>query len=81
MYDKNSSWGWMEPVLGQVSFFLLCMQFARAQLQNLGLRPYFYFQQERRVEYLIAKYPQYDAKFLADYSRIDRLARPHKMEE
>lgn len=26
------SWGWMEPVIGQLSFFLLCMQFARAQL-------------------------------------------------
>ena len=37
----SASWGWMEPVLGQVSFFLLCMQFARSQMQNLGIRPYY----------------------------------------
>ena len=37
----SASWGWMEPVLGQISFFLLCMQFARAQIQNLGIRPYY----------------------------------------
>ena len=30
------AWGWMEPPLGTVSFFLLCMQFARSQLQNIG---------------------------------------------
>ena len=23
------SWNWMEPPLGQISFFLLCLQFAR----------------------------------------------------
>ncbi|EJK72888.1 hypothetical protein THAOC_05535, partial [Thalassiosira oceanica] len=37
----SASWGWMEPVLGQISFFLLCMQFARSQMQNLGMRPYY----------------------------------------
>lgn len=73
------SWGWMEPVLGQLSFFLLCMQFARAQMQNLGLRPYFHWQQENRARRLIEKYPQYDAEFLANYSRCDRLSRPRKM--
>lgn len=26
------SWGWMEPPLGQLSFFLLCMQLARHQV-------------------------------------------------
>jgi hypothetical protein len=30
----------MEPPLGQISFFLLCMQYARAQLENLGAKPY-----------------------------------------
>mmetsp|Transcript_23626 Transcript_23626/g.51160 ORF Transcript_23626/g.51160 Transcript_23626/m.51160 type:complete len:313 (-) Transcript_23626:678-1616(-) len=74
-----ASWGWMEPVLGQVSFFLLCMQFARSQLQNLGMRPYFNWQRERRATHLIQKYPQYDAQFLANYSKIDRLVKPHEM--
>ena len=76
---QRSSWGWMEPVLGQISFFLLCMQFARSQLQNLGLRPYFHWQQERRAARLVRKYPQYDAEFLANYSRCDQLAEEHKM--
>lgn len=30
----------MEPPLGQISFFLLCMQYARSQLENLGAKPY-----------------------------------------
>mmetsp|Transcript_28853 Transcript_28853/g.54551 ORF Transcript_28853/g.54551 Transcript_28853/m.54551 type:complete len:326 (-) Transcript_28853:201-1178(-) len=74
-----ASWEWMEPILGHISFFLLCMQFSRAQLQNLGIRPYFNWQKERRSRYLIQKYPKYDAEFLANYSRCDRLAEPHDM--
>ena len=31
------AWNWMEPPLGTISFVLLCMQFARSQLQNLGI--------------------------------------------
>ncbi|KAL7526005.1 hypothetical protein ACHAXR_001265 [Thalassiosira sp. AJA248-18] len=73
----SASWGWMEPVLGHVSFFLLCMQFARSQLQNLGIRPYFNWQMERRASYLVQKYPQYDAEFLSNYSRCDRLSKSH----
>lgn len=75
----SASWGWMEPVLGQVSFFLLCMQFARSQLQNLGIRPYFHWQSERRARYLVQKYPQYDAQFLLTFSRNDKLSEPHEM--
>lgn len=74
-----ASWGWMEPVLGQVSFFLLCMQFSRAQLQNLGIRPYFNWQRDNRARMLCKKYPQYDAEFLALYSRCDQLAERHTM--
>lgn len=77
----SASWGWMEPVLGHISFFLLCMQFARSQLQNLGIRPYFHWQQERRAAYLVGSYPQYDAEFLVNYSKCDRLVEPHEMKE
>jgi hypothetical protein len=78
---RHSAWGWMEPLLGTLSFGLLCLQFARAQLHNLGIRPYFSWQQERRAAYLVRKYPQYDASFLMNYSKCDRLAIPHKMED
>mmetsp|Transcript_3789 Transcript_3789/g.8346 ORF Transcript_3789/g.8346 Transcript_3789/m.8346 type:complete len:314 (+) Transcript_3789:138-1079(+) len=74
----SASWGWMEPVLGQVSFFLLCMQFARAQLHNLGIRPYFNWQRERRADRLAAMYPRYDPEFLRMYSKCDHLSSPHK---
>ena len=29
------AWNWMEPPLGQISFFLLCLQFTRSQMQNI----------------------------------------------
>mmetsp|Transcript_28947 Transcript_28947/g.61155 ORF Transcript_28947/g.61155 Transcript_28947/m.61155 type:complete len:283 (-) Transcript_28947:171-1019(-) len=77
----SASWGWMEPVLGQISFFLLCMQFARSQLQNLGLRPYYRWQLERRASRLVQLYPQYDAEFLKLYSKCDQLAEAHEMSE
>lgn len=34
------SWNWMEPPLGTISFFLLCMQFAREQRVNIGIKPF-----------------------------------------
>lgn len=32
------SWGWMEPILGQASFALLILQFARSQAVKLGIK-------------------------------------------
>ena len=58
----SASWGWMEPVLGQISFFLLCMQFSRAQLKNLGIRPYYNWQRNKRADYLVSQFPQYKAE-------------------
>lgn len=71
------SWNWMEPVLGHISFFLLCMQFSRSQLRNLGIRPYFNWQRARRANYLIRSYPQYDAEFLGNFSRSEKLVGSH----
>uniref|UniRef100_A0A7R9ZEU6 Uncharacterized protein n=1 Tax=Pseudictyota dubia TaxID=2749911 RepID=A0A7R9ZEU6_9STRA len=64
------SWAWMEPLIGQASFFLLTMQFARSQLQNLGLMPYSDYMRKVRSERLIELYPQYNAEILAAYSDI-----------
>lgn len=33
------SWNWMEPTLGEASFFILCMQMTRNNMQNLGWKP------------------------------------------
>jgi hypothetical protein len=77
----STSWGWMEPVLGQISFFILCMQFSRSQLHNLGIRPYYNWQKNNRADYLVSQFPQYDAEFLKAYSKIDKLSEPHEMSD
>ena len=63
------AWNWMEPPLGQISFFLLCLGFARSQIANLGVRPYTAKLKALRADKIVQKYPQYDATLLADYSK------------
>jgi hypothetical protein len=140
------SWNWMEPPLGQISFFLLCLQFSRyvtrfvfglmcmhrcslvrrfcsevvniicdmltvsndvecyqpvdqdaiaasshaiwfvcnshipslfihnrAQLSNLGIRPYTRHVKSIRTKRLQDKYPQYDARIVGMFSKTARL--------
>ena len=63
------TWGWMEPVMGQVSFFLLCLQFSRAQIEKLGFRPYTEHIKTRRAKRLAQAFPQYDAGILMGFSK------------
>lgn len=63
------SWQWMEPVLVQVSFFLLCMQYSRAQLKNLGARRYTQRYKHRRAARLVREFPQYNANIVGSYFR------------
>lgn len=63
------SWAWMEPVIGQASFALLVAQLARSQMINLGIKPYGNFVRNKRAARLVKLYPQYDATYLADYSK------------
>lgn len=60
----SCSWSWMEPIIGQVSFVLLSMQFARNQALNLGLKPYGNWVIKSRADRLVAMYPQYDELFV-----------------
>ena len=62
------TWNWMEPPLGQLSFFLLCLQFSRAQMQKVGAKPYTAYLVKRRAEKLSAKFPMYRADIVEDYS-------------
>jgi len=66
------SWAWMEPLIGQASFFLLAMQFARHQLTNLGLKPYSSFMRKRRAERLVLLYPKYNHDLIYQFSEVDR---------
>lgn len=65
------SWAWMEPVLGELSFLLLTLQFARAQLLNMGLKPYGGIVKGWRAKTLIKKYPKYDPKILKNFVDTD----------
>mmetsp|Transcript_24309 Transcript_24309/g.37152 ORF Transcript_24309/g.37152 Transcript_24309/m.37152 type:complete len:254 (+) Transcript_24309:86-847(+) len=62
------AWNWMEPPLGTISFALLCSQYARSQMNNLGVRPYTRWIKSRRGHALAEAFPMYDEKILAAYS-------------
>jgi hypothetical protein len=65
------AWGWMEPPLGEVSFVLLCLQYARAQLENLGAKPYTQRFRSNRAARLIAQFPKYNAGVVESFSEGD----------
>ena len=67
------AWNWMEPPLGQVSFFLLCMQFARAQLQNLDKKPYTEYIKATRARRLCQAFPKYSPSIVTAFSKGDSL--------
>lgn len=67
------TWNWMEPPLGQISFFLLCLQYSRAQLQNLGIKPYTGYVLKYRANRLVKRFPAYDQKIVEDFSCSDTL--------
>jgi len=62
------SWNWMEPPLGLASFVLLSLQFARAQLDNLGIKPYTGWMKSSRANGLVNQFPQYNPNILRDFS-------------
>lgn len=62
------AWSWMEPPLGTISFVLLALQFSRAQMQNLGIRPYTGAIKRWRGGRLARAFPQYDEDVLIQYS-------------
>eukprot|EP00566_Odontella_aurita_P016223 CAMPEP_0113548008 /NCGR_PEP_ID=MMETSP0015_2-20120614/12663_1 /TAXON_ID=2838 /ORGANISM="Odontella" /LENGTH=275 /DNA_ID=CAMNT_0000448607 /DNA_START=129 /DNA_END=959 /DNA_ORIENTATION=+ /assembly_acc=CAM_ASM_000160 len=66
------SWAWMEPLIGQASFFLLTMQFARAQIQNIGVMPYSDYIRDMRARRLVKLYPNYNPAFVTAFSMSDR---------
>lgn len=70
------SWGWMEPIIGQISFVLLVLQFARNQALNLGIKPYGDWIMNRRANHLISAYPQYDEMFVRWFSEGETLYGP-----
>jgi len=64
------TWNWMEPVLGTASFVLLALQFSRAQLENLTIRPFTRHLRVRRGMSLVKIYPQYDKDLLISFGKL-----------
>ena len=62
------TWNWMEPIMGQLSFFLLCLQFARSQMQNIGQAPFTHWVVNKRAMRLCALYPKYNANAVTAFS-------------
>jgi hypothetical protein len=65
------TWGWMEPPLGQISFFILCLQFSRDRMINLGWQPYTLYIRNTRAQRIMQLYPQYNSKIMKDYALGD----------
>jgi len=63
------TWNWMEPPLGTISFFLLCLQYARDQKVNIGYKPWTVYWKERQGAKLAAAYPQYHKQIVRDYGQ------------
>ena len=63
------TWGWMEPPLGTISFFLLCMQYSRDQRLNMGQKPYTEWYKSQRADRLAAAFPAYTTEIVRDYAK------------
>ena len=63
------SWNWMEPPLGQASFFLLCLQYSRDQMKNIGMKTYTERVKDKRGAKLVEKFPQYNGIVVAEFGR------------
>ena len=62
------SWNWMEPPLGTISFFLLCVQFAREQRMSIGGKAMTERMQDYQAEKLTAAFPQYDETIVRQFA-------------
>ena len=62
------TWGWMEPPLGQLSFFLLTLQFARAQMENMGAKPFTHWRLGQRSGSVVSSFPQYNKRVVYDFA-------------
>lgn len=65
------TWNWMEPPLGQISFFLLTVQWARNQMLHVQVKPYTSWMVARRAKSLCSKYPTYNESVTTDFSESD----------
>ena len=61
------TWNWMEPPLGQISFFILCLQLARDQGANIGKKSMSEILTATRALNVAKQFPQYNDKIVQDF--------------
>jgi len=61
------AWNWMEPPLGTISFFILCVQFAREKRLEIGVKPFTQLARGWQGKRLAEAYPQYDDYLMHSY--------------
>ena len=71
---SNWAWNWMEPSMGTASFVLLCMQWSRAQLQNIDAKPYTHMILNRRANRVSDEFPAYNRGIVREFSLGDSLS-------
>ena len=64
------TWNWMEPPLGQMSFFLLTLQFAQNMMGNINSQPHLKMIQNR-ADKLHGQFPQYNKDVVADFAKAN----------
>lgn len=65
------SWNWMEPIIGELSFIILCSQLVVTQMLLLKWNPYSQAVMLRRAKRLHERYPQYSKMILMDFAKHD----------
>ena len=67
------TWPWMEPIIGTLSFSILCAQLFRGAAVNLAYSPYIEFCQSHRANTLAALYPNYARSIVKQFGRSQPL--------
>jgi hypothetical protein len=60
------SWTWMEPIMGQLSFFILCLQFAY-EYNYIGLHHFHHTSKVRMAKTIAQQFPQYNEAILVNF--------------
>jgi hypothetical protein len=61
------SWTWMEPIMGQLSFFILCLQFAYTEYNYIGLHHFHHTSKVRMAKTIAQQFPQYNEAILVNF--------------
>jgi len=68
------TWNWMEPLMGTLTYTLVCFQLIRQQMIHLGIKPFTNYLIQMRTKKLCQAFPQYDESMLHSYVESQNMA-------